>query len=291
MTVSSLFTFFHDFLDFCGLVPSNLGSIDISAGISLAAAWHPRCSVGNLPIISSLFSPLLCSFWSASLSLGICMVWICGALPLRVSHLYKAAWNTSTCLFMVWTGLGCLNSFINSIVWNKNIMNWAPVWCDICKWLGSSSHQRYLTWASPSFALHHRCGCWDPNCIPLHQSSPLPHHHRWISHQDQGWKAPWSHGRFGYWRWHSNLRDDPPYVCSSYLLLTDTHLPRTEYIVQGHRFNIYEDVGCWPATYNTPYAYLLVFSWPVVIALVSAVYCCKHRIIIIVLVRHLIMSS
>ena len=32
---------------------------------------------------------------------------------------------------MAWTGLACLNQFINSIVWNNNAINWAPVWCDI----------------------------------------------------------------------------------------------------------------------------------------------------------------
>ena len=44
-----------------------------------------------------------------------------------------AAWNTGTCLYMIWTGIGCLIGFINSIVWNRNVGNWAPVWCDICK--------------------------------------------------------------------------------------------------------------------------------------------------------------
>jgi pheromone a factor receptor len=33
---------------------------------------------------------------------------------------------------MFWAGLGCLNMFVNSIVWNGNAINWAPVWCDIC---------------------------------------------------------------------------------------------------------------------------------------------------------------
>ncbi|KAH9985329.1 pheromone A receptor-domain-containing protein [Russula vinacea] len=31
------------------------------------------------------------------------------------------AWNTATCLFMIWTGLGCLLQGINSIVWNGNM--------------------------------------------------------------------------------------------------------------------------------------------------------------------------
>lgn len=33
---------------------------------------------------------------------------------------------------MVWTALGCLNQFINSIVWANDAINYAPVWCDIC---------------------------------------------------------------------------------------------------------------------------------------------------------------
>lgn len=45
-----------------------------------------------------------------------------------------------------------------------------------------------------------------------------------------------------------------------------------EYIVAGHRFNIIEDFGCSPATWNTPLAYVLVFSWPLIIALISAGY-------------------
>ncbi|KAI0250461.1 GPCR fungal pheromone mating factor [Lactifluus subvellereus] len=39
--------------------------------------------------------------------------------------------NIGTCLFMGWTGLGCLIQCINSIIWNKNMVNRAPVYCDI----------------------------------------------------------------------------------------------------------------------------------------------------------------
>jgi hypothetical protein len=41
--------------------------------------------------------------------------------------------NRGTCFYMVWTALGCLNQFINSVVWNKSTVNKAPVWCDICE--------------------------------------------------------------------------------------------------------------------------------------------------------------
>lgn len=34
---------------------------------------------------------------------------------------------------MFWTGLGCLVQCINSIVWNENMINRAPVYCVIGK--------------------------------------------------------------------------------------------------------------------------------------------------------------
>lgn len=46
---------------------------------------------------------------------------------------------------MAWTALGCLNNFINSIVWNHNAINWAPVWCDICKQCHSIFYRSQLT--------------------------------------------------------------------------------------------------------------------------------------------------
>ena len=49
-------------------------------------------------------------------------------------HLTEASsWNAGTCLFIFWTGLSSLVWFVNSIVWDGNIVNWTPAWCDICK--------------------------------------------------------------------------------------------------------------------------------------------------------------
>lgn len=47
------------------------------------------------------------------------------------------AWNSGTCFYMMWASLACLNQFVNSIVWRGNILNPAPIWCDICKWMGA----------------------------------------------------------------------------------------------------------------------------------------------------------
>ena len=48
----------------------------------------------------------------------------------------------------------------------------------------------------------------------------------------------------------------------------------TEIIVEGHRFDIFEDVGCYPNFYNVPLAFPLVYIWPLVINIVTAVYSC-----------------
>ncbi|KAG2114408.1 pheromone A receptor-domain-containing protein, partial [Suillus clintonianus] len=45
------------------------------------------------------------------------------------------------------------------------------------------------------------------------------------------------------------------------------------YVVQGHRFDIYKDVGRYPFIYNTLPAFFLFDSWPIIIGLVFAVYC------------------
>lgn len=46
-----------------------------------------------------------------------------------------AAWNMGTLLYMFWTGIAVLNMFINSIIWDGNAINSAPVWCDICTYI------------------------------------------------------------------------------------------------------------------------------------------------------------
>ncbi|KAI0061190.1 fungal pheromone STE3G-protein-coupled receptor [Artomyces pyxidatus] len=54
------------------------------------------------------------------------------------------------------------------------------------------------------------------------------------------------------------------------------------YIVQGHRFDILEDAGCWPALVDRPPSYALVFIWPLILSIVSVIFG------ILILRRHLI---
>jgi len=48
-----------------------------------------------------------------------------------------------------------------------------------------------------------------------------------------------------------------------------------QYVVSGHRYNIYEDFGCTFAMVNMPPTYILFFAWPIAIGCVSLVYCVR----------------
>lgn len=45
-----------------------------------------------------------------------------------------------------------------------------------------------------------------------------------------------------------------------------------EYIVQGHRFDIFEDVGCYPATIDTPPAIVIIDGSSLILSITSATY-------------------
>ncbi|KAF5378593.1 hypothetical protein D9615_007162 [Tricholomella constricta] len=146
------------------------------------------------------------------------------------------AWNTGTCLYMAWTGLACLNQFINSVIWHGNAINWAPVWCDISA--------RILIGASVAIPAASLCINRRLYHIASVRSVTVT-------------KAE---------KRRAIMVD----------LAIGLGLPILEmilqYIPQGHRFDIFEDIGCYPFTYMTPVGIALVSVPPVAIGCVSAVY-------------------
>ncbi|EDR00818.1 STE3-like pheromone receptor [Laccaria bicolor S238N-H82] len=147
------------------------------------------------------------------------------------------AWNSGTCLFMIWTAVGCLNLFINSIVWRNNAIDWAPIWCDI-----SSRIIVGLAVAIPAASL-----CINRRLYKIASCRTVT--------------ITRAHKR------RAVMVD----------LAIGLGLPALQmalqFIVQGHRYDIWEGVGCYPTTVNTPAAYPLSFLWPIVIGLISAFYC------------------
>ncbi|KAI0946027.1 hypothetical protein AcV7_010116 [Taiwanofungus camphoratus] len=147
------------------------------------------------------------------------------------------AWNSATCYYMIWASLACLNKFVNAVVWANNALDPAPVWCDIST--------RIIIGASVGIPAASLCINRRLYLIArLHAISVTRAEKR-----------------------RAILVDS--LICVLFPIICMV----LAYVVQGHRFNIYEEIGCYPAIYNTLLAYFLVNWWPIVLGVISAVYC------------------
>ncbi|KDQ49476.1 hypothetical protein JAAARDRAFT_143398 [Jaapia argillacea MUCL 33604] len=153
-------------------------------------------------------------------------------------HRTHRRWNIGACCYIAWTALQCLNLFVNSVVWNHNAINWAPLWCDI-----SIRITLAVNVAIPAASL----------CINRRLF--------WIANAKGAVLTDKAAKR------RAVIVD--LCMCVGIPILQII----LAYIVQGHRFDIFEDIGCFPFIYLTPLSFPLVYAWPLVISLVSAGYC------------------
>lgn len=137
---------------------------------------------------------------------------------------------------MFWIALGLLTYFINSVIWSNNAIDIAPVWCDI-----TSKVIVGLSVAIPaaSLCINHRLYCIA--AVRSVTRTKAEKRRAIIVDLAIGLGIP--------------------------VVVMALH-----YIVQGHRYNIFEEVGCYPFTYNTPPAYFLVWMVPIPIGLTSGAY-------------------
>ncbi|GAW04838.1 pheromone receptor [Lentinula edodes] len=158
-------------------------------------------------------------------------------LPLIPLPWHFQAWNSGTCYFMLWASLACLNQFVNSIIWKGNVINSAPVWCDISI------------------------------RITMGAIAGLPASSFCIVRRLYGIAAVRNASITRAEKRRAIIIDSLICVLGPMIYIA------LQYIVQGHRFNIFEDVGCMPALYNTIPLYFITYSWSLIFGLVSAVYC------------------
>ena len=98
---------------------------------------------------------------------------LCSVLVLIPLAWHIHAWNFGTCLYMIWTALGLLNLFINSIIWRDNAIDMFPHWCDICAF-------SYLFFCSCNHTNDHNSDShcsWRLDChscrVSMHQSTTV----------------------------------------------------------------------------------------------------------------------
>ncbi|TDL19931.1 STE3-domain-containing protein [Rickenella mellea] len=162
---------------------------------------------------------------------------ICFILVMIPLPWHLQVWNTGTCMYMIWTGVVCLIQFVNSIVWHGNAINKAPMYCDIST--------RIVLGAGVAIPA---CGLCIQRCLYRITSSKTV-----TSSKEQKIRI-----------FMTDIS-----ICLGFPLL----IMALTYIVQGHRFSIFEDIGCTPAIYNIWPAYPIYYMWPLVCGLISSVYC------------------
>jgi pheromone a factor receptor len=150
---------------------------------------------------------------------------------------HMQAWNAGTCFYMFWTALACLNQFVNTVVWANDAIIRAPIWCDISI--------RIISSASIGIPAASLCIVRRLYTIASVQSASVSRAQK-----------------------RRQIMIDTC-ICFVFPLF----MTALQFIVQGHRFDILEGVGCTPAIYNTLLTYFIYSIWPAIIGLVSAVYC------------------
>lgn len=137
---------------------------------------------------------------------------------------------------MGWISLSNLLLFINSVVWNGNAVNWAPIYCDIVTKILVG-----VSVAIPAAAL-----CINRRLYHIVNVTTVT---KTASEKRRG------------------VLVDLAIGVGIPVIIMILHV-----VVQGHRFDIFEDVGCWPTTYNTGLAYALVLGPPLGLAVIAFVY-------------------
>ncbi|CAE6406821.1 unnamed protein product [Rhizoctonia solani] len=158
------------------------------------------------------------------------------ALLLLVLPTHVRTRNSGTLLFIGWTFTTTLIFFVNSIVWAGNLSDPAPVWCDISA--------KIMIAASVGLSASSLC----INRRLYHILHPQ------FAHSDAKSKR-------------RTLIVDLATALGLPVLVMILHT-----VVQGHRYDILEDVGCYPTTYGTLLAIPMVYMWPILVGLVGLFY-------------------
>ncbi|TDL24575.1 STE3-domain-containing protein [Rickenella mellea] len=147
------------------------------------------------------------------------------------------AYNTGTCMYMLWSGVMCLIYFVDSIVWRHDAIDRSPVWCDFVARMMIG-----VSVAIPACSL-----CIQISLYKITTTQTIT----------------------------TSKKDKRKRVFMDLLLCLGfpMFIMAMYYIVQGHRYNIYQGVGCSAAFYNIWPTYVVVWMWPLILGLISLCFC------------------
>ncbi|KZT19583.1 fungal pheromone STE3G-protein-coupled receptor [Neolentinus lepideus HHB14362 ss-1] len=144
--------------------------------------------------------------------------------------------NIATIAIMLWLFVINVVNAVNSIVWAGNIIIRIPVWCDITTkiYIGAS-------YALPAAT----------TCICKHLELVSSSRNARLDHRDRVRRMIFD----------SCMCFGLPVV---FMIL--------HYVVQGHRFDIIENIGCQPAIYNSIAAIFILYFPPLLLSTITLIY-------------------
>jgi pheromone a factor receptor len=155
---------------------------------------------------------------------------------------------------MLWASLGCLNYFVNSIIWAHNAINVAPGWCEISIRIIFAGN---IGVPAASLCINRRL--YHISSLKSARITDMDKRRAVLEDLAIGLVLPLLGIPLGMGK---NF-----YLCRLRLTLCPA------YITQGHRFDVFEQFGCMPNVYNSVFAFLFIWVPPLIIGLVSGVYC------------------
>ncbi|KAK7680857.1 hypothetical protein QCA50_016167 [Cerrena zonata] len=146
------------------------------------------------------------------------------------------AWNVGCVLYIIWTAIGCLLQFINSLAWSHDAVNRAPAWCDFFVRI---TQMASVGIPAASLVIARRlCKIATGTTV------------------------------------RSTTRDKQRAIMTDLAIGLSPPLASLViyYFIQGHRFDILEGVGCSSAVPFTIPSFFLFFGWPIFLGVISAIY-------------------
>ncbi|KAF8512955.1 STE3-domain-containing protein [Hysterangium stoloniferum] len=168
---------------------------------------------------------------------------VSAALALICLPSHVRARSVSTLALIGWLSVANIAKGINSIIWANNVVIRDQVWCDIVTKIFAG-----LTIAVPAAAM----------CILRHLEHIASARHVMTTRDDRRRRQIFE-----------------AVMCFGLPIL----LMALHYIVQGHRFDIFEDIGCMPTVYFSWAALFLIYLPPLVLSsfsLVLAIMTLRH---------------
>ncbi|KAI0078467.1 fungal pheromone STE3G-protein-coupled receptor, partial [Panus rudis PR-1116 ss-1] len=156
--------------------------------------------------------------------------------------------NIGCILYAFWSSSCCLLQFFNNVMWRDNARNIAPVFCDV--WV--------------RFEMMSSMGIISAGLVIARRISRIANATAATSFDSNEYRETLVELTIGL---------VPPLSQLAFF-----------YFMQGHRFNIYEGIGCQAAIPASILAIVLSNIWYIILGLISAIYCA--RTLRALLIRH-----